>query len=119
MSYDEYAFDIVALIAICLCKPIFPPSGVSSGSIIPHCELCNKCGATTFAVGSNGNIIFLKCEINVNHDNLFKSCTRPTRLVCSDAPQFPLNPTLNPRSTVRSLKISFSLSVTSANNLLL
>ena len=27
---------------ICLCNPTFPPSGVSNGSIIPHCELCSR-----------------------------------------------------------------------------
>ena len=36
-------------IAKCLWKPIFPPSGVCIGQIIPHCVPCNNRGATIFA----------------------------------------------------------------------
>ena len=39
---------------MCLCNPTLPPSGVSTGSIIPHCEECNKRGPITFALESSG-----------------------------------------------------------------
>ena len=42
IGYDENPFVIAVLIDICLCKPMLPPSGVSTGSIKPHCVLCNK-----------------------------------------------------------------------------
>ena len=31
---------------------------VSTGSIIPHCDECNNLGPTTFALESNGKLIF-------------------------------------------------------------
>ena len=39
---DENPLVIEVLIDKCLCNPILPPSGVSTGSINPHCVLCNK-----------------------------------------------------------------------------
>ena len=57
----------------CLCNPTLPPSGVSTGSIIPHCEECNNLGPTTLALESSGKFNFLKWEINELYDNLFKS----------------------------------------------
>ena len=48
---------------MCLWNPIFPPSGVSTGSINPHCDPCKSLGFTTFAVESIGKLIFLKCDI--------------------------------------------------------
>ena len=33
---EEYPFVTTVLIDMCLCNPIFPPSGVSTGSIYPH-----------------------------------------------------------------------------------
>ena len=105
-GYAEKPFVIDVLIAMCLCNPTFPPSGVSTGSIYPHWEPCNKCGATTLDVGSIGKLIFLKCEINVNQDKRLRSWTSPTRFVFSSAPQFPLNPFLKPSSIMRILKKS-------------
>ena len=101
---------IAVLIDRCLCNPILPPSGVSTGSINPHWVLCNKWGPTILAVGSNGKLVFLKCEICVNQDNRFKSWTNPSLLVFTSAPQLPLNPLLNPSSTIRSLKNGLILS---------
>ena len=72
---------IYAVIAICLCRPILPPSGVSIGSIKPHCELFNRRGPTTFALASKGKLILRKCEIYVFQLNRFRSCTTPRRLV--------------------------------------
>jgi hypothetical protein len=60
IGYEENPFVIAVLIDICLCKPTFAPSGVSTGSIIPHCVLCNKCGPTILAVGSKGKLILRK-----------------------------------------------------------
>ena len=60
IGYDEHPFVIDVLIAKCLCNPTFPPSGVSTGSIMPHCVLCNKWGPTILEVGSNGKLSFLK-----------------------------------------------------------
>ena len=54
----EYPLVISVLIAICLCRPIFPPSGVSIGSMKPHWEEFNKRGPTTFALASNGKFNF-------------------------------------------------------------
>ena len=67
--------------AKCLCVPILPPSGVSTGSIIPHCDECNNRGPTILALASNGKLIFRRREIYELNDNLFKSCTNPTRFV--------------------------------------
>ena len=61
------------LIDKCLCKPILPPSGVSIGSIKPHCDEFNKRGPTTLALESRGKFILRKCEINVYQLNRFKS----------------------------------------------
>ena len=70
---DENPLVTIVLIAICLCNPILPPSGVSTGSIYPHCEECNKRGPTTFALASNGKLNLRICEIKEFHDNLFRS----------------------------------------------
>ena len=85
---------------------MLPPSGVSTGSIIPHCDPCSKRGPTTLALASRGKFIFLKCAIKELYDKRFNGWTNPTRLVCVSAPQFPLNPFLNPSSTILSLKKS-------------
>ena len=50
---------IWAPIAIFLCKPILPPSGVSTGSTIPHWVVCKRRGPTTFALASSGKFNFL------------------------------------------------------------
>ena len=55
----EYPVVISQETAKCLCNPMFPPSGESTGSINPHCEAFNNLGPTTFAVGSSGTFIFL------------------------------------------------------------
>ena len=89
---------------MCFCNPILPPSGVSIGSIKPHCDELSKRGPTTLAVESIGKLIFRKWEINVYQLNRFKSCTAPIRFVCASEPQFPLNAFLNPCSTILSLK---------------
>ena len=70
---EERFVDTAAVIAKCLCNPMLAPSGVSNGSINPHCELFNNRGPTTFDVGSNGKLIFLKCDIKVFQLNRFKS----------------------------------------------
>ena len=48
---------------MCLWKPILPPSGVSTGSIIPHCDACNNLGPITLALESIAKFIFLIIEI--------------------------------------------------------
>ena len=58
-GFADVPLVISVLIDMCLCKPIFPPSGVSTGSIYPHCDACNNLGPTTFALASNGKLIFL------------------------------------------------------------
>ena len=67
--------DVVILVEIarCLCSPTLPPSGVSTGSIYPHCEPCNKRGPTTFALASSGKFNFLLCDKAELNDSLFKS----------------------------------------------
>ena len=95
---------IWVLIAICLCRPIFPPSGVSTGSINPHWDEFNRRGPTTFALESKGKFILRKCEINVYQLRRSKPCTTPRRFVWVSEPQFPLNALRNPFSTVLSLK---------------
>ena len=77
----EYPFVILATIDICLCNPTFPPSGVSNGSIIPHCEPCNKRGPITFALASIDRFILRLCDSAELKDKRFKSCTTPSRLV--------------------------------------
>ena len=91
---------------ICLCKPTLPPSGVSTGSIIPHCEECNNLGPIILAVESNGKLIFLRCDKNELNDKRFKSCITSGLLVCCSAPQLPLNAFLKPSSSILSLKYS-------------
>ena len=73
IGFDDDPLVTYAVIERCLCNPIFPPSGVSMGSIRPHCEEFNNLGPTTLALESNGKFNFLKCEINVYQLNLFKS----------------------------------------------
>ena len=85
---------------------MFPPSGLSCGSIIPHCDACNNLGPTTFALESRGKFSLRKCEIAELNDRRFKGCTMPTFLLCAVAPQFPLNAFLKPSSTILSLKYS-------------
>ena len=94
---------------MCLCNPIFPPSGVSIGSIIPHWDEFNSLGPTTFALGSIGRLIFRKCDMKAFQLRRFKSWTTPTRLVFAWDPQFPLNAFLKPCSTIRSLKNDLKL----------
>ena len=53
---------MIVLIAKCLCRPTLPPSGVSTGSIMPHCDPCNNLGSTTLALESKGKLIFLSCD---------------------------------------------------------
>ena len=78
---DDTAVVILVDIARCLCKPTLPPSGVSTGSIYPHCEPCNNRGPITFALASSGRFNFLLCEIAELYDNLLRSCTTPGFLV--------------------------------------
>ena len=73
IGFPEEPLVINALIDICLCKPILPPSGVSIGSIYPHCEEFKRRGPTTFALASNGKLILRKCEIDVFQLKRFKS----------------------------------------------
>ena len=72
---------MIALIAKCLCRPTLPPSGVSTGSIMPHCEPCNNLGPTTLALESKGKLIFLSCDIKELKESLLRSCTKPSFLV--------------------------------------
>ena len=58
---------------MCLCKPILPPSGVSIGSMNPHCDEFNRRGPTTLALESKGKLILRKWEINVFQLKRFKS----------------------------------------------
>ena len=69
----EYPLVIVDPKLICLCNPTLPPSGVSTGSIIPHCDECNNLGPIILALESNGKFNFLKCEIKELNDKRFKS----------------------------------------------
>ena len=85
-----------------LCNPQFAPSGVSTGSIIPHCELCNRRGLIDFEDESIGKFILRNPEINELYESRLASWTTPIFLVCSTEPQFPLNAFLNPDSTTRS-----------------
>ena len=62
IGLEEQNLVIFVIIARCLCKPILPPSGVSTGSINPHCEECNKRGPTTLALESKGRLTFLRRE---------------------------------------------------------
>ena len=101
MSSREYPWLIYVVMAKCLCKPMFPPSGVSIGSKNPHCVLCNTRGPTTFTLASNGRFVLRKWLSAELKDKRFKSCTTPTRFVCSLSPQLPLNAFLNPASTMR------------------
>ena len=57
IGLPEHRLVIFAKMAICLCNPILAPSGVSTGSIIPHCEPCNKRGPTILALESKGKLI--------------------------------------------------------------
>ena len=69
----ENPLVICATILICLCNPMLPPSGVSKKSINPHCEPCNNRGPITFALASNGKLIFLRCANAELNDKRFKS----------------------------------------------
>ena len=89
---------------MCLCNPIFPPSGVSTGSIYPHWDPCKCLGPTTFALASRGKFNLRNCDIKEFQLKRFKSCTTPTLFVFSCEPQFPLNAFLKPASTILSLK---------------
>ena len=91
---------------MCLCNPTLPPSGVSTGSMIPHCDPCNNLGPTTLALESSGKFTLRNCDIKELNDRRLRSCTRPIFLVCSVAPQFPLNAFLKPFSSILSLKYS-------------
>ena len=66
-------FVICVEIARCLCNPTFPPSGVSSGSIIPHCVEFNKRGPTTLALLSISKFNLRNCEIKELKERRFKS----------------------------------------------
>ena len=46
---------------MCLCNPTLPPSGVSTGSIIPHCDECNNNGPVILALASIDKFTFLSC----------------------------------------------------------
>ena len=105
--YFEYPSVISADIDKCLCNPTLPPSGVSTGSIIPHCEPCSNLGPITFALESNGKFTFLSWDMKELNERRLRSCTRPSFFVCSVAPQFPLNAFLNPFSSILSLKYSW------------
>ena len=88
--------DIIVETAKCLCRPICPPSGVSTGSIKPHWDECNSLGATTLAVGSMGRLIFLQWDKAELNDNRLRSWTIPSFVVYSFEPHWPLNAFLNP-----------------------
>ena len=93
-----------AAIDMCLCSPTFPPSGVSSGSIIPHCDEWRWRGATTLALASISRLTLRRCDIAELKVNRFRSCTIPTRFVCTAPPQSPFNARFMPDSTILSEK---------------
>ena len=43
------------------------------GSIMPHCDVCNKLGPTILALASISRLILRKCDKAELYDNLFKS----------------------------------------------
>ena len=58
--------------------PILPPSGVSTGQIIPYCVLCNlRC---PIIIISPGVFIRLNCDIAPIPDNLLSCWIKPTLL---------------------------------------
>ena len=72
-SFPEYPLVICAPKEICLCNPTLPPSGVSTGSIIPHCDECNNLGPTILALESSGKFNLRKCDKKELNDKRFKS----------------------------------------------
>ena len=63
-KFSEFVPDVIfAKTEIFLRKPTFPPSGVSSGHIIPKDDKCNECGARTLALFDKGVFTRRICEI--------------------------------------------------------
>ena len=97
---------ILAAIAKCLCKPAWAPSGVSTGSMIPHCEPCNfrMSAGTLVPVLETVKFSLRKCAINELWLKRFTLCTTPTRMVYFLDPQRPLNALFIPSATIRLSK---------------
>ena len=123
MGCAEHGFVMYAEMARCFCRPMLPPSGLSAGSITPHCDPCSWRGPVTLALASIGRFNLRRCEMKELYDSRFKSCTIPSTSVPSVAPMvplysldlssvwtvaahLPLNDFLKPASIRRSPKIS-------------
>ena len=91
----------MAPVARFLCRPIFPPSGVSSGQMKPHCDVCRRRGAMTLEVESRSMLVLRICEMSELNERRSSPWATPSIFVCILEPQFPLNPFSMPSWTMR------------------